>query len=141
MKALTITNGSFELAASASKYRDDSHQAYQLHEKKNREKGIEKIIHIFLILSYKKVLMIKVDGDWRNKSSIRFLNSCRAILFCHLRRQQFFLSSRSLRINEILRALIRSTFLSQLLITLLSSASIRYCLCLQITHINTAAKI
>ena len=85
--------------------------------------------------------MIKVDGDWRNKSSIRFLNSCRAILFCHLRRQQFFLSSRSLRINEILRALIRSTFLSQLLITLLSSASIRYCLCLQITHINTAAKI
>jgi len=37
MKALTITNGGFELAASASKYGDDPHQAYQLHDK--MEKG------------------------------------------------------------------------------------------------------
>ena len=29
---LTITNGGFELAASATKYCDDSHQVYHLHK-------------------------------------------------------------------------------------------------------------
>ena len=49
MKALTITNGSFELAASASKYRDDSHQAYQLHEKKGGKVNRKNYPHISYI--------------------------------------------------------------------------------------------
>jgi len=47
---LTITNGGFELAASASKYLDASHPEYHLHDKKGNKK---QFIHILLTMSCK----------------------------------------------------------------------------------------
>ena len=70
-------------------------------------------------------------------SNIRFLNGSWAILFRHLISQHFFLSSRGIRINEILWTLISGSSLPLLLIALLSSTSIWCRLPLQITDINT----
>jgi hypothetical protein len=38
-EGITNTNGGFELAASASKYLDASHQSYHLHDKKGKLKN------------------------------------------------------------------------------------------------------